>query len=150
MIPEELRSKVEQQPGNIHRSNSEAVDQALEELGIAPGSEFGAFFREYVITFFRSDVSDEELCDLLEPTAEISAGTRFVREMWELPEQYVCLSNIQGEGAYLYDRNTGEVWDFYLAHREDFLAGKQKPISKGFFEFMSWYLNCSGELGVKS
>jgi hypothetical protein len=140
MIPKELRAAIERQPGNIHRSNPGAVDQALEELGIASDSEFGTFFREYVITLFRSDVSDEELCDLLEPTAEISTGTRFIHDVWELPEKYVCLSSVQGEGAYLYDRDTGEVLDFDLAHRDDFLAGKQKPISKGFFEFMSWYL----------
>lgn len=141
MIPEKLRAEIERQPGNIHRSNPEAVDQALGKLGVPPDSEFGAFFREYVITFFRSDVSDEDLCDLLEPTAEIAVGTRFVHEVWELPEKYICLSNVQGEGAYLYDRDTGEVWDFDLAHREDFLAGRQKPISKSFFEFMSWYLD---------
>lgn len=140
MIPEELRAKIEQQPGSIHRSNPETVDKILAKLGIASDSEFGAFFREYVITFFRSDISDEELCDLLEPTYEISAGTQFVHKVWELPEKYVCLSSIQGEGAYLYDRDTGEVWDFDLALRDDLLSGNQMPRWKSFFEFMSWYL----------
>jgi hypothetical protein len=140
MIPEKLRAQVERQLGNIHRSNSEAANQALEELGIPLNSEFGEFFREYVITLFDSDVSDEELSDLLSPTKQILVGTQFVHEVWKLPENFICFSSCQGEGGYLYDRDTGTVWDFDLADRDDFIAGRQKPAWNSFFEFMSWYL----------
>ena len=141
MIPEKLRFLIERQRGNIHRKNPEAVNQALEELGIPLNSEFGEFFREYVITGYVGPGSKDELCDLLSPTPRILLATQFVHEVWELPENYICFSSIQGEGGYLYDRATGAVWDFDLADREDFIAGRQKPAWNSFFEFMSWYLS---------
>lgn len=143
MIPAALCSEVERQPGNVFRTDPAAVDEALGALGIPLDSEFGEFFRKYVITFFCSSVSDEELCDLLEPTAEISLGTRFIHEVWGLPDRFVCLTSLQGEGAYLYDRITGEIFDFDLAHRDAFVAGHREPISKGFHDFMMWYLTGS-------
>lgn len=146
MIPDKLTSLVEHQKGNIHRTAPEAVDKELDALCIPRDSEFGQFFRSYVITFFPSDVSDEELCDLISPTPQISAGTKYVHSVWELPERYVCLTSIQGEGAYLYDRETGSVWDFDLASRDDFLAGKQNPRWTTFFDFVIWYLSEPNEL----
>lgn len=141
MIPEKLKMLVEQQLGNIHRKNKLAVERALVELGILFDSEFAEFFFEYVITLFQSDVSDEQLCDLIEPTDEIAIGTKFVHEVWELPERYICLTSIQSEGAYLYDKETGKVRDFDLSLREDFLAGKSQIEWAGFFDFMIWYLS---------
>ena len=140
MIPEKLRAKVERQRGNIHRTNPDAVNEALVELGVPLDSEFAEFFREYVITFFISDTSDEQLCDLLSPSKQILLGTEFAHEVWELPENFICFTSCQGEGCYLYDRDTGAVWDFDLADREDFIAGRQKPAWNSFFEFMNWYL----------
>ena len=71
-------------------------------------------------------------------------GTRFAHEVWELPEKYVAFTSVEGEGAYLYDKVTGQVWDFELASREAFLAGKHQPKWNSFFEFMTWYLGDSG------
>jgi hypothetical protein len=141
MIPDRLIRLVEQQKGRIHRATPETVNKELDALCIPRDSEFGEFFRSYVITYFPSDVSDEELCDLIDPTPEIAAGTKYVRDVWDLSEQYVCLSSIQGEGAYLYDRYAGTVWDFDLALRDDFVGGKQKPRWMSFFDFMIWYLS---------
>lgn len=118
----------------------EAVAAALSDLKVPLDSEFAEFFFTYTITFFRSQVSDEELCDIVEPTAEIRVGTKFVHELWELPKRFVCFSSGQGEGAYLYETTMGHVWDFDLASRDDFLTGKQCPKWQSFFEFMTWYL----------
>jgi hypothetical protein len=141
MIPKPLRAAIESQTGNFHRLNVKEVFHALNELGIDPNSQFGIFFREYVVTFFRSQVSDEELCDLLEPSAEILVGTKFVHDVWGLGKNFVCLTNIQGEGAYLYDIYTGCVWDFDLRQRDNFLSGKCVPKWSGFFDFLSWYFS---------
>jgi hypothetical protein len=141
MIPEKLRVQIERQRrGDICRSKPEAVNQALEELGIPLNSEFGDFFREYAVTALDSPGSKDELCDLLEPTKQILDVTEFVHETWKLPENYICFSSGQGEGGYLYDRDTGTVWDFDLADRDDFIAGRHKPAWNSFFEFMNWYL----------
>ena len=142
MIPKELRDKVEQHRcGNIDRTDPDAVNEALEELRIPLKSEFGDFFREYAVTALGNPGEKAELRDLLRPTAQIRDVTHFAHEVWELPENYICLSSVEGEGGYLYDRDTGAVWDFDLADREDFIAGRQKPAWNSFFEFMNWYLS---------
>ena len=140
MIPDKLRFLVEQQAGDVARSNLVAAQRALSELEIPPESEFAEFYRTYRVTLFQSDVSDEQLCDISEPSTEIAKGTRFVREVWKIPEQYICLTSVQGEGAYLYDKSTGKVWDFALASRDAFLSGRERPKWDSFFDFMTWYL----------
>lgn len=68
-------------------------------------------------------------------------GTEFIHDMWELPENYIGLTSLQGEGGYLLDKNSGGVWDFDLAQREDFVSGLTPPNWSGFFEFVRWYLS---------
>lgn len=140
MIPAELQSLVEQQPGGVYRVDREKVKAALSDLHVPIESEFAEFFLAYVITLFTSQVSDEQLCDIAEPTSQIVLGSRFVWEVWGLSEQFICITAIQGEGAYLYDRKTGKVWDFELRTREEFLAEHQQARWGSFFEFMVWYL----------
>lgn len=139
MIPDDLRGFIEKQPGNVHRRDRAKAEQALAYLGI-PDGEFAQFFHEYAITLFGSDVSDEELVDIAEPTFRINASTRFAQEVWALPERYVCFTTCQGEGGYLYDKGSGSVFDFSLATRDSFVEGRELPRWSGFFEFMRWYL----------
>jgi hypothetical protein len=141
MIPTSLSILVEKQSGNVHRSNLSAVEFALTELKIPLDSEFAKFFLTYTITLYKSSVSAEQLCDIADPTPEIAFGTRYVHDVWELPEQYICISSIQGEGAYLYDVKTGKVWDFDLASREAFVSGLQRENWNSFYDFMIWYLS---------
>ena len=140
MMPGDLRAKVEAQMGGVRRSHPAKVEEALRDIGVDPASEFGKFFSEYVITFYRSQKSFVELCDLLEPNPEVLLSTKFVREAWGLPDRYVCFSVLQGEGGYLYDRQNGWVFDFDLSDLEELLSGRLQPGWKGFFEFMEWYL----------
>jgi len=141
MIPNELVKLIEKQPGDIHRRDKNSVLKELAALGIDPSSELAEFFLNYTITFFKSSSSEEELCDIADPSNEIEVGTDFVQEVWELPENFICLTNVQGEGCYLYDKNSGEVLDFSLAKRDEFLAGTVQVKWSGFFEFLTWYLS---------
>lgn len=140
MIPDDLRWLVEKQLGHVHRRDRAKAERALAELGIHADSEFAQFFRDYAITLFGSDVSNEELVDIAEPTFRIAAGTRFVQEVWELPERYICFTSCQGEGGYLYDKESGAVFDFSLATRDAFVEGLEPARWGSFFEFMCWYL----------
>mgnify|MGYP001104846960 FL=1 len=144
MIPHQLKKLVEQQSGSVHRVSRQAVESALNELQVSLDSEFAEFFFTYTITLFRSEESDEQLCDVVAPTSEIVVGSRFIWDVWGVPEHFICLTNLQGEGAYLYDRNAGGVWDFELRSREAFLAGRQQAKWGSFFEFMTWYLGEPG------
>lgn len=141
MIPRQLINLIEKQPGNIHRADTGPVIEALKALDISLESELAEFFLNYVITFFRSTTSYEELCDIAEPSNEIEVGTSFIHEVWELPENFICLTTVQGEGCYLYDKKNGEVLDFSLAQRAEFLAGEVGQKWNTFFDFLIWYLS---------
>ena len=140
MIPKALKASIERQVGDARRMNREGALRALEELGVPQESEFSEFYENYQITIFESPISHEQLCDVLEPSKQVALGTRFVREVWGLPDNYICFTSAEGEGAYLYDRSSGKVFDFSLATRDEFVSGKEGPRWDGFFEFMLWYL----------
>lgn len=140
MIPMQLKKFIEKQAGDVKRTNRLAAERALCELGVPLDTEFAEFYLNYKITLFQSIVSDEQLCDVAEPSREVAQGTQFVQKVWKLPEQYICFSSIQGEGAYLYDRNTGKVWNFSLASRDAFLAGQEQSGWDCFYDFLLWYL----------
>jgi hypothetical protein len=140
VIPMQLKKFIEKQAGDVKRTNRLAAERALCELGVPLDTEFAEFYLNYKITLFHSNVSDEQLCDVAEPSREVAQGTQFVQKVWKLPEQYICFSSIQGEGAYLYDRNTGKVWNFSLASRDAFLAGQEQSGWDCFYDFLLWYL----------
>jgi hypothetical protein len=141
MIPIRLKKLVEQQQGEIHRENRDVVKRALSDLGVSLGTELAEFFLTYCVTTFEAcDNALAWLEDVAEPTPQIASATYFIHEVWELPERFICLSDVQCEGAYLYDKDTGKVWDFELRTREDFVSGKQTARWNSFFEFMIWYL----------
>lgn len=141
MIPESLITLVEKQPGNVKRLDRHAVTRALSDLGVPLDSEFAEFYLNYKITIYNSDVSDEQLCDVAEPSCEVAVGTKFAHEVWGLPARYVCFTSAQGDGGYLYEVDTGMVWDFSLSTRDNFFSGKEQPRWKSFFAFMVWYLS---------
>jgi hypothetical protein len=141
MISDQLRKLVEQQIGDIHRTDRVSVMRALAALKVPIESEFAEFFLNFTVTFYQSAVSDEELCDICEPTEVMADRSNFVREVWGLPEKYICMSSVEGEGCYLYDRESGWVWDFSLADRKSLVEGKSNPLFKSFFDFLVWYLS---------
>ncbi|UZE09710.1 SMI1/KNR4 family protein [Pseudomonas sp. B21-053] len=141
MIPSKLIQLIEKQPADIHRLDKRSAAEALTALNISLDSEISEFFLDYKVSFFRSNSSDEQLCDIAHPSNQIEVGTNFIHEVWELPENFICLTSVQGEGCYLYDKNSGKVLDFSLANRDDFLAGKQQLKWCRFFEFLTWYLS---------
>lgn len=137
-IPSALVRLIERQPGSIHRTHEGPVIEELQALGVPLDSEFGVFFLNYAITCYRGHASDVELVDI--DDGAIRFGTEFVHEVWELPQHLICLTSCQGEGCYLYDRNSGAVLDFSLADREMFLTGSVALKWDGFFQFLTWYL----------
>jgi hypothetical protein len=139
-IPDEVRALAEAVGrGDFRRGDVAGAKTALLQLGVNSSSEFFAFASEYCLGNLFPPSEDEALSDVCVPSGEVAAGTRFVREVWGLPEQYFCISSCQGEGCYLLSRTTGEVFDFSLARRHEFLAA---PVARwaSFYEFLRWYL----------
>lgn len=141
MIPPSLQRLVEKQRGDFRRSDIERVERALSELGVPCTCEFAEFYRSYRVGTFHSPQTSCELVDVAEPSSSVALVTEFVHEVWGLPDEYVCFSSVEGEGGYLFSKRTGEVWEFALASRKEFMKGELPPGWKSFFEFMTWYLS---------
>ncbi len=138
-VPEKIRSLIMHQAGEVLRKNKKKTISELNKLGISEKSQVYSFFLEFTITLFISTSSYEELVDIAEPTAQIFTGTEFAHEVWGIPEQYICLTSCEGEGCYLYSKETQSVYDFSLAEREGFILNPI-PAWETFFEFIEWYL----------
>lgn len=138
-VPDRIRNRVLAMMGDVLRNNVEKARSQMAMLGVRPGSEFYAFFSEFTAVNLTSVTSDEYLRDVADPTPQIAASTGFVREVWELPSEYICMTSCEGEGGYLYSTVTEAVYDFSLALRESFLASPT-PAWPTFFTFLEWYL----------
>lgn len=143
---DQIRRLIERQSGIVARSDRSKAEDALNDLGVPLDCEFAWFFTNYMIQLFVSPVSFESIRDVSEPSTEIKYGTEFAHEVWELPERYVCFTTCEGEGGYLYDKESGAVFDFSLATRDAFVEGRESPRWRSFFEFMSWYLGENGSV----
>lgn len=70
----------------------------------------------------------------------IGMTTAYVREVWSVPDCFVCLSSTEGEGAYLYDVSSEKVFEFELGQHEELASGSLHPRWKSFWEFLDWFL----------
>ena len=137
-IPESLVELCLAQQGDVECDDRAAAAQELERLGIPGDSQFTAFYLRFCPTVFSSPHSYEELNDLTR--GSVRDATAFVHETWELPHEFVCLTSCEGEGCYLYSKETGAVYDFSLADRDTFVAQLPQPIAPDIFRFIEWYL----------
>ncbi|MFK3774207.1 SMI1/KNR4 family protein [Pseudomonas sp. NPDC089406] len=141
MIPASLLTLINAQTGDIARKNEHLVIAHLHAMGLCEDSEFGQIYKTYKPANFESRVSFEPLYDIAEPSNQILVGTEFIHDTWELPEHYVCFTTLQGEGGYLLDKISGQVFDFDLGAHDAFVAGMVPARWASFFEFLQWYLS---------
>lgn len=142
-IPQNLATAIERAPGQVFRQREKIALIELANLEILPDSQIGEFYLTYNATNLYSDHAGEELNELCSPSPQLLEATVFVREMWELPSEFVCLTSAEGEGAYLYSLVDGQVYDFDLADRDSFLEERPAPLARDFFAFLEWYLSPS-------
>ncbi|MGZ0704132.1 SMI1/KNR4 family protein [Pseudomonas sp. L5B5] len=140
MIPPQLIALIEALPSFRPRPDTAEVTRALATLGIALDSEFAQIYLAYHPADFESRASYEVLMDIDGPSDEILMCTEFIHEVWELPENFIAFTSLQGEGGYLLDKDSGGVWDFDLGDWEAFVAGRIPARWASFFEFITWYL----------
>lgn len=135
-----------------YRSRKDSVDsivKVLSELGADVDSELAAFISNYDPSLLRSEQTSEQLQDAL-PVLEdasveheilpwetpIGMTTQFVREVWELPQDCICLTSTEGEGAFVYRSTTQAVYDFTLGDSSSI----DRPRWETFNQFIEWYL----------
>lgn len=141
MIPKDLDEMVKncKRWHEIPKKDHHEIHEYLRKHKIPLESDFAQFVMTYSLDLVTPS-SDFE--DLMEVRCEIEglSTTEYVIEEWGVPEKYVALSSIEGEGCYLYDKETGQVVDFNLADTDEFLAGEIPVLANSFFDFMRLYL----------
>jgi hypothetical protein len=125
--------------GTYKRKSPLQAQAAMQKLGIPTNSEFYSFCSEFCLGCFSSKTSHESLVDVCDPSEEVSLGTKFIHEVWELPSEYISFTTCEGEGAFLYSIKTGGIYDFSLVEREQFIQNP-KPRWQSFYVFLAWYL----------
>lgn len=141
MIPLELRDLCDGKNAARGETGLRDVRRALELLNISPASELGQVAARYNLAMLtHQGPSREQLIDFCWPFDDIASAHEFIVSTWEIPDNFVPLTSCEGEGAYLYDRDAGGVWDFSLAERERFVAGECTPMFDSYFAFLTWYL----------
>lgn len=138
MVPQKLVDLlIKESLGLYERIDSEKVSKTLQSLGIEADSQIYEFYTNYMVCVSNAKLQKTDLNEV----NMFVLSTFFIRETWGLPENFVCLSSVEGEGCYLYDKETGKVCDFDLADREAFLSGEIKQEWPDFYSFMEWYLS---------
>ncbi|MFK3774196.1 SMI1/KNR4 family protein [Pseudomonas sp. NPDC089406] len=141
MIPNNLKKTLEHHE-NIHlRKDKDLASKALENLDVSPETEFGQILLSYIIADVISNVSDETLSEISEPSESVLWATEFIHRTWKLPYNYICFTSLEGEGGYIMEKSSGKIWDFDLSERENFLKGEIPAHWNGFYEFLEWYLS---------
>ena len=141
MIPRDIRDLIIKQPGRVLRSTTELdlVLRSLNDLNISEQSELGEFFLEYCLSGVLSN-RRMELLDLCSPTLQIWNATRFGRDVYDVPDEYVCLTSGESEGFVLYSVTNRRIYDIGVSEIEALENGLVQPTWSTFFELMRWYL----------
>lgn len=139
MIPAEVEAYLAGEIGDIFRENKRSAEEILRSLGVDLNTEFAEFYLKYQ-GGFGSPRPIAELIDIEGPQIpNMPREIEYVRDRYELPEQYLPLTTDESEGMYLYNKDDGAVYDMDFYNLPDLLAGKLKPRWPTFNEFLVWY-----------
>ena len=140
MIPKSISDEMLRTRGNVLRKSESLVVEELRRLGVPEHSQFGEFFIHFQVSALSSAVSKEELMDLASPAPQIRSVTEFVHGVYDVPDQFICLTSAEGEGFYLYDRDSEAVYDVGVEDVQALAARTVTPSWRDFYTFISWYL----------
>lgn len=141
MITKWLTDRISSKYPDRLRGNAHEVTGILNSLGVNSLSDFGQFYTKFKGRF-PSSPGKLELLDLIGsgiPT--IPDQTEYIQDRYEIPANYIPLTSDEGEGMYLYEKFTGEVYNYYLRDHDQFTSGKCNPEWASFQAFLEWYFN---------
>jgi hypothetical protein len=133
---------MQQQRAEAHRDDEgrARAHRALTKLGIDEGSHFADIYLRYDLSAVASTRS-VELLDICFPDEdEILSATQFGRDIYDVPDGYLCLTSGENEAFLLYEVATGQVYDLDVDKLSDLNDGRHKAQWKDFFDLMDWYL----------
>jgi hypothetical protein len=71
----------------------------------------------------------------------LEAATKYAWNELEVPESYIALTSIEGQGITLYDRRSAFVYDVEFGQFEALSAGQLEPVANSISEFVVWCAN---------
>ena len=111
----------------------------LDELNVPKNSEFYEFYSTYYGQNLNYRSGASPIVDPSPPQNYLLHAAFVGHDAWEVPEQYILFSTGEGEGGYLYNKDDGTVWDYYVG-KQELLGTDALPHWNSFYEFMVWYL----------
>ncbi|WP_157765386.1 SMI1/KNR4 family protein [Burkholderia multivorans] len=139
MIPLRVEQYLSKVGGDIHRTDPQAAERDLLGLGVPPASEFGEFYLKYQGSF----ISARPIAELLDIEGRaipaIPDQTDYVRDRYQIPDQYLALTTDESEGMYLYNKEDQAVYDLDIGMLDQFLSGRMMARWPTFNDFLTWY-----------
>ncbi len=118
-----------------------AARRELRRLGVDLQSAFGRFYaRINTVAFFSAPGVLLELNELLSPTPQLSETSRYSWEELGLSRDVLTLTSWEGEGAVLYAKSTGAVYDLGWDRIDALNAGVERPTWPDFETFLEHYV----------
>lgn len=116
------------------RTNRSNVETELMSLGIDLNSEAAYLYINYGSAPVRGWYELNEV-------EQIQAATAYAHSELGVPENFLALTGIEGQGITLLDKITGSVFDVEFGQFELLSSGNLTPIAKSIGEFLLWCKN---------
>jgi hypothetical protein len=141
VIPESITKKLREFGDYARRPPEEVpeVIECLEELELMEHEQLREFFSEFDMEGVRS-VQLVELMDLVSPGREVAETTFWARDMFELGDDFICLTNGEGEYFILYSKRDRKVYGVGIEEIEALERGAVAPRWESFYDLLEWYL----------
>ena len=122
------------------RSNSSRVDEAIAKLHVYPSADFLEFYKAYEGPF-SSEKTGFELLDICEPSDNsIVSSTIMCRDQYELPRQFLVVSNYLGNSVLVYDTESDKIYNMDFEGGDELVKlNKLEPQFRSFGSFLGWY-----------
>lgn len=141
MIPKNIINALQAQKGEVERvpEQMSSVSSNIEALGLGGHTEIEEFFSTYDLAGVSSS-REVELLDLCSPGDEIRETTEWARDIYQVGQDFVCLTSGEGEGFVLYSKVDRKVYDISVSELPALENGNVSPKWQSFFELIEWYL----------
>ena len=142
MIPQSIIEAIGEIGGEVDRPKSEMddVSRNISLLGLSDDEPLSQFFNQYNLCGLIS-TKNFELLDLCFPDDEIYETTEWAKDVYELPDEFICLSSGEGEGFVLLSKSDGKIYDVSVSQFDGLSQGKVESKWDSFFDLIDWYLS---------
>jgi hypothetical protein len=115
-------------------ANRSAVEAELTQLGLDLNSEIAYLYLNYGSGSVRGWYELNEI-------EQIRSATTYAHLELDVPENFLALTSIEGQGITLFDKESGAIFDVEFGEFEELTSGKLLPIANSVSEFLLWCKN---------